>query len=273
MGRETALPATSDLRLECDRGVLRIWLDRPRARNALSARMARELGEVLDAVRDDRGVRAIVLRGSGGTFCAGGDLKDFEDALRGRVTEDEAAEANRAFGALLTRFDRQPQVTLALVEGAAIGGGLGLACCADVTLTTRDAQFRLSETSLGLPPAQIAPFVLARVGLTAARRLMLTGAPFDGEQAVALGIAFAAAADSEDLEARCDATLELVRACAPGAVAVTKSLLFEALGRPREEALDLGAQRFAQCLLGPEGREGLAAFAARRRPRWADDES
>jgi isohexenylglutaconyl-CoA hydratase len=159
-------------------------------------------------------------------------------------------------------------VVIILVEGAAIGGGLGLACVADVTLVTADARFRLSETSLGIPPAQIAPFVAERVGLTQARRLMLTGARFKGEEAVALGIAHGVAEDTADLEAQCETILGHIKACAPGANAVTKTILFESLRRPRAEALDFAAEGFAQCMLSPEGLEGVAAFVEKRSASW-----
>jgi isohexenylglutaconyl-CoA hydratase len=155
-----------------------------------------------------------------------------------------------------------------LVEGAAIGGGLGLACVGDVTLVTADARFRLSETSLGIPPAQIAPFVTERVGLTQARRLMLTGARFKGAEALALGIAHGVATDTADLEAQCETILGHIKACAPGANAVTKGILFESVRRPRAETLDFASRGFAQCMLSPEGLEGVAAFVEKRPASW-----
>ena len=138
---------------------------------------------------DDRSVRTLILRGKGGTFCAGADLKGFKSGAQGgEPNEDEVARGNRNFGDLMLKLNEQPQVVIMLVDGAAIGGGLGLCCVGDVTIVTRDAKFRLSETSLGIPPAQIAPFVTERVGLTHARRLMLTGARFNGAEAVQYGI-------------------------------------------------------------------------------------
>jgi isohexenylglutaconyl-CoA hydratase len=181
---------------------------------------------------------------------------------------DEVAASNRRFGNLMIKLNEQPQVVIILVEGAAIGGGLGLACVADVTLVTADARFRLSETSLGIPPAQIAPFVTERVGLTQARRLMLTGARFKGEEAVALGIAHGVAADAADLEAQCETILGHIQACAPGANAVTKGILFESLRRPRAEVLDFASRGFANCMLSPEGLEGVAAFVEKRPTSW-----
>jgi isohexenylglutaconyl-CoA hydratase len=184
------------------------------------------------------------------------------------VDASEVAKGNRAFGEVMVKLNEQPQVVIILVEGAAIGGGLGLVCVGDVTLVTADAQFRLSETSPGIPPAQIAPFVTERVGLTQARRLMLTGARFKGDEAVMLGIAHGVAVDGADLDAQCERILEQIKACAPGANAVTKGILFETLRRPRAEALDFASEGFARCMLSPEGLEGVAAFVEKRTASW-----
>jgi isohexenylglutaconyl-CoA hydratase len=268
----TTLPGTKALILEPRGSVLTIWLNRPEARNALSADMVDELGAVLDAIREDRGLRTIILRGKGGFFCAGGDIKGFKSDLQGGEPDrDEVARGNRSFGDLMIKLNEQPQTVVILVEGAAIGGGLGLACVGDVTIVTRDARFRLSETSLGIPPAQIAPFVTERVGLTQARRLMLTGARFQGEEAVHYGIGHILAQDADDLEAKCQEVLEQIALCAPGANAVTKSIVFESTRRPRAEALDFASRGFADCMLSDEGREGVAAFVEKRKPRWAND--
>ncbi len=267
----TTLPDTTALVLEPNGSVLTIWLNRPEAKNALSAEMVAELGAVLDAVRDDRSLRTLILRGKGGFFCAGGDIKGFKSGLQGGAPDpQEVARGNRSFGDLMIKLNEQPQAVIMLVEGAAIGGGLGLACVGDVTIVTRAARFRLSETSLGIPPAQIAPFVTERVGLTQARRLMLTGARFQGEEAVRYGIGHILAEDSADLEAHCARVLEQIALCAPGANAVTKSIVFETMRRPRPEALDFAARGFAQCMLSDEGREGVSAFVEKRKPRWAE---
>lgn len=264
------LPETKALILQQEGSVLKVWFNRPESRNALSAEMGDELSDVLDAVRDERSIRTIVLRGKGGVFCAGGDIKGFKSGMQGEAASaEEVARGNRSFGDLMIKLNEQPQVVVIMVDGAAIGGGLGLACVGDVTIVERNAKFRLSETSLGIPPAQIAPFVTERVGLTQARRLMLTGAKFDGAAAVNMGIAHILAEDSTDLDAQCAAVLKQISYCAPGANAVTKSIVFESTRRPRAEALDFAAQGFADCMLGEEGVEGVSAFVEKRKPSWA----
>jgi len=267
----STLPDTKHLILEHQGSVLTIWFNRPEAKNSLSTDMIDELHAVLDAAREDSGLRTLVIRGKGGIFCAGADLKGFKSGHQdGQESEDDVARGNRYFGDLMIKLNEQPQCVVMLVEGAAIGGGLGLSCIGDVTIVTRDAKFRLSETSLGIPPAQIAPFVTERVGLTHARRLMLTGARFKGEEAVHYGVGHILAEDAADMEAKCQEVLEQISLCAPGANAVTKSIVFEASRRERADALDFASRGFARCMLSDEGREGIAAFVEKRKPFWAD---
>ena len=269
------LPETKAIILERDASVLTLWLNQPETKNAISDEVTNEIHATLDAIRDDRSIRTLIIRGKGGIFCAGGNLKDFSSGQSSETEYSEAeikayiARGNRTFGDLLIKLNEQPQTVITLVEGAAIGGGLGLACLSDVCIVTRDCRFRLSETSLGLPPAQIAPFVAERVGLTQARRLMLTGARFKGEEAVSLGIAHILAEDSADLEAKCAEVLKQISYCAPGACAITKSILFESARLSRSEALDFAAEGFATCLMSEEGREGIGAFIEKRAPSWA----
>ena len=176
------------LLLEPENGWLTIWLNTPENRNALSKGLAGELMDTLIAVRDDRTVRGISLRGKGGTFCAGGDIKSFMAGLMGGASHEDIAAMNLSGGNLFQMVHGMPQVVVAMVEGAAIGGGMGLVCCADLVIATCDAKFSLSETQLGIPPAQIAPYVVERLGITTARQLMLTGARFDGSKAKTIGL-------------------------------------------------------------------------------------
>lgn len=266
------LPQTKDLILEHSGSVLTIWFNRPEAKNALSGEMVDALHAVLDCARDEQSLRTLIIRGKGDVFCAGGDIKGFKSGLQsGEPTEEDVAAGNRQFGDLMIKLNEQPQAVIMLVDGAAIGGGLGLACIGDITIVTRNAKFRLSETSLGIPPAQIAPFVTERVGLTQARRLMLTGARFKGEEAVHYGIGHLLAEDAQDMEQKCSDVLAQISLCAPVANAVTKSIVFEATRSPRAQALDFAARGFARCMLSDEGREGVSAFVEKRQPSWAQD--
>jgi isohexenylglutaconyl-CoA hydratase len=263
-------PKTTHIQLERESDWLTVWLNRPQARNALSAGMIDELMTTLELVRADRALRGLTVRGRGGVFCAGGDLKEFEATFQGDAQKPEdVAAANRVAGDLFDRIDRLPQVVLMLVEGAAIAGGLGMLCAADYVVVTQAAQFALTETTLGIPPAQIAPFVAQRIGLPAARRIMLTAARFAGAAAGELGLADEVVEDAEALSAAEQRVRQRVRQCAPGANAATKDILLATTRLDRESIREFAADRFAACMLGDEGREGIAAFIEKRRPKWA----
>jgi isohexenylglutaconyl-CoA hydratase len=162
-----------------------------------------------------------------------------------------------------------PVPVVSLIEGAVMGGGFGLVCVSDVALSLRDARFGLPETGLGLIPAQIAPFVVQRVGLTHARRLMLTGARLDGAEAARLGLVHAVYDDVAALEAGLASTLTQIQRCAPLANSATKRLLLSVEGRPLVAVLDEAAQVFAEASVGEEAREGTLAFVEKRLPKWA----
>ncbi|MCB1838069.1 MAG: enoyl-CoA hydratase/isomerase family protein, partial [Alcanivoracaceae bacterium] len=177
-----ALPETEFLLLQQDGPFLHVTLNRPEVRNALSTGMAQELMRVFAAVRDDESIRALILRGAGGHFCAGGDIKDMAGARAALASGDQDAmfRFNRAFGEMITVCNELPQTVVAVIEGASLGGGFGLACVSDIAIAHADATFGLPETGLGVIPAQIAPFVVKRIGLTQTRRLALTGIRFKG---------------------------------------------------------------------------------------------
>jgi isohexenylglutaconyl-CoA hydratase len=268
------LPKFENLVVERRGPRLHVTLNRPEARNALSREMVAELLAVAEFLEKDREIGAVVLRGAGGVFCAGGDIKGFKASFEApkpkRGKPDPIAVNNRRFGKFLTRFNGLPQTVVAAVEGAAIAGGLGLMTVADVVIAAADAKFALTETSLGIPPAQIAPFVAARIGVPKARFLALTGARFDAREAAQLGLVDIVCDDLVAFEAALKKILADIGRCAPGANAATKRLLLASLTLPREKLLDRAAKDFAACLRGEEGREGVSAFLEKRLSRWAE---
>ncbi|MHC8373003.1 enoyl-CoA hydratase/isomerase family protein [Pseudomonas sp. MDT1-85] len=263
----STLPVCQTLLLERHNGVLHITLNRPDSRNAMSLQMVAELRAVLAAVRDDRQVRALVIGGAGGHFCAGADIKDMANARAQGATAYR--ELNRAFGALLEEAQHAPQVVITVLQGAVLGGGFGLACVSDIAMADHQAQFGLPETSLGLLPAQIAPFVVQRIGLTQARRLALTAARFDGNQARRMGLVHFVEHDPQALAERLDEVLAHVLCCAPGANAATKKLLLASAGQLSDGLLDQAAEWFCEAVTGDEGVEGTMAFVQKRKPGWA----
>ena len=258
------LPDTTVLDLEQQQGWLTIWLNSPTNKNAIGEVMCAELLAVMDAIRDDRSVRGVTLRGRNGVFCSGGDLKNFNAMQRG--THAEVAKMNRGIGDVLLALNELPQVVVVLVEGAAIAGGLGLMCCGDVIIATADAKISLTETMIGIPPAQIAPFVVARVGLSTARRIMLTGARFKGDAAQGFGLVDVITDDLDSAET--DIKTGVLK-CAPGAIAATKHLLLSSRDKRGAEMMDYAADVFADRLMSEEGKEGIASFVEKRKPNWS----
>jgi isohexenylglutaconyl-CoA hydratase len=265
------LPQTSHIRLDLRGAVLHVWLDRPERRNALSSQMVSEISAAFAAIAAERKVRIVVLRGAGGTFCAGGDIQNMSVAQPSPLpgAPDELKVNNRRFGALLETVNAAPQVVIAAVEGYAMGGGFGLACVADITIATAAARLALSEATIGVVAAAVSPFVVQRVGLTAARRLGVTALRMDGAEALAIGLVHAVVQDGAALDLAVRETCNQVLKCAPEAVAVTKRLMLRAAGPDATGALlDEAAASFASSVRGAEGREGTAAFMEKRKPSW-----
>lgn len=267
-----AVPAYADIVVRDAGGVRYLTLNRPEARNAMRAETLEELAAVFEECRSRADLRVVVMRGAEGHFCAGADLKGLMTGGRTAASADETdpvVTINRAFGRLLRQAEALPQVLITICEGAVLGGGFGLACVSDIALSHREARFGMPETTRGLPPAQIAPFVVTRIGLTQARRLALTGMQFDGREALRLGVVHECFEDEADLRTRLSAVLAAVGRCAPGANAMTKAIVLSVGQQSMDAVLDDAAARFARCVRGQEAPEGIAAFMQKRAPAWA----
>ncbi len=258
------------LLVEREGGVMRVQLNRPQVRNAMSQTMLRELLDTL-AEAEAAATRIVLLLGSGGHFCAGADLGDMAKARSSPIAHetDPMAEANAAFGHVCAAYAQSPLAIVAVLEGAVMGGGLGLACAADVTIALHTADFRLPETSLGLIPAQIAPFLVERLGYSEAKRLAVTGARFGAEEAFRIGLVHKICANEPELEAAIAFTLREILACAPRAIAETKKLLRRVRFEDPASLVEHAAAVFAEAARGEEGEEGLRAFVEKRKASWA----
>ncbi|MEA1081285.1 enoyl-CoA hydratase/isomerase family protein [Marinobacter qingdaonensis] len=270
-----SLPHCETLLLEKQGPALLVTINRPDVRNAMSLQMVAELSTVFAQIEADPIIRAVVLRGAGGHFCAGGDIKDMAGARTQPAADGEADpfyRLNRAFGQMIQQVNESSKVVIAVIEGAVMGGGFGLACVSDVALAGPTAKFGMPETSLGIIPAQIAPFVVERIGLTQARRLALLGLKIGAAEAERLGIVHQTADSDGQLEELLAQALERVRHCAPGATAETKALLHRVGKEPMSGLLDSAAEKFAQAVRGTEGNEGTMAFMQKRPPKWAEND-
>ncbi len=248
--------------------VLHITLNRPEVRNAMSLAMVLELRQALSAAEADGHTRVLVLRGAGGHFSAGADLRDMATARQQLDDDPEAlVKVNAAFGDLCVAYAHTPLVVVAVLEGTVMGGGMGLACVADVALAGTGTVFRLPETSLGVVPAQIAPFLVERLGYAEAKRLAVTGGTLDAQAALDLRLVHAIHA-SGALDRALAAVLHEVLQCAPGAVAATKQLMARARFHAPASMVQHAAEVFSAAALGEEGSEGMAAFLAKRPASW-----
>jgi methylglutaconyl-CoA hydratase len=247
--------------------VARVLLARPEARNAFDGATVDALAEAFRdlSVRED--VRVVVLGGEGPVFCAGADLA-WMKTVAGLSTEQNLAEA-RTLAALFAAIDRSPKPVVARVQGAALGGGSGLVAVADVVVAASDAVFGFTEVRLGLVPAVISPFVIAKIGVSAARELFLTGERFRAERARAIGLVQHVVA-TEDLDAVVADRVQQLLQGAPGALAAAKALVRELAGGPDDAFAERTAAVIAERRASAEGREGLAAFLEKRKPRWTE---
>lgn len=245
-------------------GLATVTLDRPEKHNAFTAEIILGLTQAFHALGHDPEVRAILLSGNGPSFCAGADA----GWMREQATASDAdnrADAMRLSDMLATLNDC-PKPVICVAHGNVFGGGVGLVACADLVVAHPGTQFRLSEVRLGLTPATISPFVVAKIGQSHARRYFLTAESFGAEQALAMGLAHVV---SDEPAAQVEAWFAHLLLGAPGAIADAKSLIRDVSDRPvsfslRSETADRIAERRASA----EGREGLAAFLEKRKPSW-----
>ncbi len=247
------------------RGVATLTLNRPDKRNALSAAMIAELTEAAATLGADHAVRVVVLTGAGDSFCAGGDL----GWMRAQMDADRATRIAGAtkLAQMLRALNEMPKPLIGRVNGQAYGGGVGLMAVCDVCVGAEGARFGLTETRLGLIPATISPYVIARMGEGPARRVFMSARPFDAAEAAALGLLARVCAPAA-LDAATEAEVAPYFATAPGAVARAKALA-RALGPRIDDAvIAMTAEALADAWEAPEADEGIAAFFDKRPAPW-----
>lgn len=247
-----------------ERGVAQLMLNRPQKRNAMSGEMIAELTQAAEQLGSDATVRVVVLSGADGQFCAGGDL----NWMRAQINADAATRAAEAgkLAAMLGALNAMPKPLIGRIEGGAFGGGVGLACICDVAYADPQAKFGLTETKLGLLPATIGPYVIARMGEGRARRVFMSSRVFDAPESVDLGVI---AAVTDDLDARIETEITAYLACAPGAVAEAKALAQRLGAAPGEAEVAASIQALVTRWDNPESAEGVGAFFDKRKPNWA----
>lgn len=253
-----------------DRGVLTLTMNRPGVFNAFDAGMIAELTMTLKTASKNDDVRLVVITGSGSCFSAGADLNWMRSLVNASLEENEADAMRLA--KLMRCLNYLPKPTIAMVNGAAFGGGVGLIAACDIAIAVEDASFGLTEARLGLAPAVISPYVIRRIGENNARRYFLTGERFTAPEAHRIGLIHEAVKQGS-LESRVEETISKLLKSGPEAVRHCKKLIFEISdeSKKKQKKLDGFTSRLiARLRVSAEGQEGLAAFLEKRKPDWDD---
>ena len=263
---ESKSPEKSALEVSTQGGVASVIMNRPEVHNAFSDVLIRSLLEAFTTLGEDPDVRVIVLSGRGKSFCAGADLS----WMRSMATHGEAENKRdaRELANLFQLIDACPKPVIGRIHGAAIGGGAGLVACCDIPIASARAKFGFSEVRLGIAPAVISPFVMAKIGKGVARELFVTGARFGPEKALSIGLVNRLEPDEESLDAAVRQTVNQILKGAPGAVAACKRLAMTVGDMSREAAFDMTSEMIAQLRASPEGQEGMMAFLRRKPASW-----
>ncbi len=259
---------TTTLQID-DLGVATITLNRPEVHNAFDENVIVELSSRFDAVADDEEVRMVVIAARGRSFCAGADL-DWMKRVAAYSEEENLADS-RQLGDMLRKLDVMAKPTVALVQGAAFGGGVGLVAACDIAIGVRSATVSLSEVKLGLIPAVISPYVIAALGARQARRFFLTAERFDALEAQRIGLLHLVVNDEGEMRSSCERFARMFLDTAPGAVAASKDLIAAVHGHLLDDDLiEDTAKRIAERRATDEASEGISAFFEKRKPNWAD---
>jgi methylglutaconyl-CoA hydratase len=254
------------LNIETSGPVIRVTLNRPEVRNAFDEKLIEALRAWAESVRADGPARVAVLSGAGKAFCAGADLTWMSKMVA--YTRDENVRDARAMATMYEALDRLPIPLIGRVHGAALGGGVGLAAVCDIVVAAEDAIFGFTEVKLGIVPAVISPYALAKIGRSAARELFLTGARFSAERAREIGLVHAIGAEAE-LDRMIAKYVNDLLTSAPHAVAAAKTLIADvASARNRAGAIELTIDTIADRRVSPEGQDGMRAFLDKRLPSW-----
>lgn len=252
------------------KAVLTVRLNRPEVRNAFNEVVIDELTKVFTHDARDPDVRAIVLRGEGSVFCAGGDLNWMKKAVD--FDYDTNLKDTNALAEMFALMNECSKPVIGLIHGAAIGGGVGLVSICDIAIASKDTQFSLSEVRLGIVPACIGPFVLSKIGPSHARGLFMSAERFGAERAQEIGLVHRVVEKPEDLDREATSLLENILQCGPNAMAVAKRLILDLTWNERRrqipDCLEYVARTLADLRISPEGQEGVRAFLEKRKPSW-----
>ena len=274
-----AHPLVADAAPDADSGLVRIeatpdgsvfvTINRPAKKNAFDAATIAALREAFESLHGADQVRTVFVRGAGGTFCAGADLGWMRDAAD--WSESDNRDDAMGLARMLKALHDVPALTVAIVEGAAMGGGAGIVAACDMAVAVKGARFAFSEVKLGLIPGTIAPYVVEAVGARTARALFMTGEVFSAEAAREFGLIGHVMGSAEDIDGFVAEFSRTMKACAPGAIGDSKRLVHDVAGKEiNHDLMQETAKRIARARVSAEGQEGVRAFLDKRRPSWTE---
>ena len=255
----------ASLLTERDGPVFHVRLNRPDVRNAFDEEVIASLTAAAREAGSNREIRAMVLSGTGKAFCAGADLAWMTKAIA--YTREENRRDAEDLARMLETLDTLPVPLIGRVHGAALGGGAGLVAVCDIAIAADDATFGFTEAKLGIIPAVISPYVLQKIGPSAARELFLTASRFNAKRARRMGLIHKIVPES-DLDSAVDECVQEVLSSAPGAIAAAKALIKDVANRPSADVIGLTTTRIAEQRVSAEGQEGMRAFLQKRKPNW-----
>ena len=262
------IPKTKDLILNFKNGWLNILFDNVQNKNALKDNLIEELLIIFDLIKNDKGVRGVLLRGNGDVFCAGVDLKKMKEITNaGESAKNKAFDLSMRIGNLLNTINKAPQVVISVTEGYAFAGGFGIACASDFVISLPNTKFALTETKIGLTPSQISKYVVRKLGYSCAKKMMLLGTVIDGSKGYDIGLVDYIISKKDNLEKTIETVKAQVLECSPNALAITKKVLSLDNDLDLEQAADL----FSDTIISDDGREGFESFFQKRSPKWIDE--
>lgn len=245
--------------------IVRVILNRPEVHNAFNSAMIRELGDVFKVIKEDKSIRVVILTGKGKSFCAGADISWLRDIVD--YSYDQNLEESLNLAETLHKLYVLPKPTIAMVNGAAVGGGNGFLSACDIVVASEEARFGLSEVKIGLVPAAISPYVIRRIGESKAREYFLTGKRISAQKALEIGLVNKVV-PHDKLDEKIEEIAQLLLTSGPEAIGSCKELIFNVLRMSLEEAKTYTARMIANLRISKEGQEGMTAYLEKRKPKW-----
>lgn len=254
------------IHVEVKNSIARVTLNRPDVHNAFNDELIALITKTFSDLSSRDDVRAIVVAAAGASFCAGADLNWMKGMLK--YTFEENVTDSKAMAKMFTSIASSPKPVIARVHGTALGGGAGLVAAADIAITIKDVQFGFTEVRLGIIPAVISPFVIARIGAGRTREFFTTGERFNADVAQQIGLVHDVVADESTLDAAIETKTTAILKAAPNAIAAAKTLIQEVGNRSLDSSMQYASDAIAKARTSKEGQEGMKAFLQRKKPPW-----